>query len=57
MSGITAAVIFLLFACYLGIQVFKNFQLRQLNVSLKAKDYETVEKLADMSMTRKLLGD
>lgn len=57
MSGITAAVIFLLFACYLGIQVFKNFQLRQLNVSLKAKDYETVEKLADMSMARKLLGD
>lgn len=57
MSGITAAVIFLLFACYLGIQVFKNFQLRQLNVSMKAKDYETVEKLADMSMARKLLGD
>lgn len=57
MSGITAAVIFLLFACYLGIQVFKNFQLRQLNVSLKAKDFETVEKLADMSMSRKLLGE
>ena len=49
MSGITAAVIFLLFACYLGIQVLKNFQLRQMNTGLKSKDYETVEKLADMA--------
>lgn len=57
MSGITAAVIFLLFAGYLGFQIFKNFQLRQLNAGLKAKDYETVEKLADMSMSRKVLGE
>ncbi len=57
MSGITAAVIFLLFAGYLGFQIFKNFQLHQLNAGLKAKDYETVEKLADMSMSRKVLGE
>ena len=57
MSGITAAVIFLLFACYLGVQVFKNFQLRQMNTGLKGKDYETVEKLADMPMSRRLLGE
>lgn len=57
MSGITAAVIFLLFACYLGIQVLKNFQLRQMNAGLRSKDYETVEKLADMAMSRRLLGE
>ena len=57
MSGVTAAVIFLLFAGYLGFQIFKNFQLHQLNAGLKAKDYETVEKLADMSMSRKVLGE
>ena len=57
MSEVTAAVIFLLFAGYLGFQIFKNFQLRQLNAGLKAKDYETVEKLADMSMSRKVLGE
>lgn len=57
MSAITASVIFLLFACYVGVQVMKNFQLRQLNGSLGRKDYETVEKLADMPMFRKLLGD
>ena len=35
----------------------KNFQLRQLNGSLGRKDYETVEKLADMPMSRRLLGE
>ena len=57
MSAITASVIFLLFACYVGVQVMKNFQLRQLNGSLGRKDYETVEKLADMPMSRRLLGE
>lgn len=57
MSAITASVIFLLFACYVGVQVIKNFQLRQLNGSLGRKDYETVEKLADMPMSRRLLGE
>ena len=56
MSVITATVIFLLFACYIGVQLVKNFQLRQLNTCLKSRDYASVEKLADMPVSRRLLG-
>lgn len=56
MSVITATVIFLLFACYIGVQLVKNFQLRQMNTCLKSRDYASVEKMADMPMSRRLLG-
>lgn len=35
----------------------KNFQLRNLNMSLQKQDYETVEQLCTMPMVRKLLGE
>lgn len=56
MSALTASVIFLLFAIYVGFQVGKNFLLRSMNKALAKKDCETVEKLADMAMSRRLLG-
>lgn len=57
MSAITASIIFLAFLGYVAFQMAKNFQLRNLNVSLQNKDYETTEQLGDMPMVRKLLGD
>lgn len=56
MSEITAIVIFLLFAVYIGVQIVKNFLLRQLNSGLSRRDYEAVEKLAQMPASRRLLG-
>lgn len=45
------------FAAYLIFQGIKNFQLHNLNESLRKKDSETVERIADMGMTRRLLGE
>lgn len=42
---------------YLIFQGVKNFQLHNLNISLKNKDSETVEKIADMRLARRLLGE
>lgn len=56
MSAATVSVIFILFAVYVGFQVVKNFQLRNLNKALAQKDYDLVEKLAVMGLSRKLLG-
>lgn len=56
MSVLTASVIFLAFVVYIGFQMAKNFQLRNLNTSLQKQDYETVEQLCTMPMVRKLLG-
>lgn len=55
-SIITASIIFAAFACYIGFQALKNFQLRNLNASLAGKDFETVEKLAEMPLSKKILG-
>lgn len=57
MSTVTAMVIFLLFIAYVGVQGAKNFQLRNLNSSLRKKDCETVERLATMATSRRFLGD
>lgn len=57
MSAITASIIFLAFGGYLVFQLIKNFQLRDLNISLQKKDYETVVQLSQMPMVRRLLGD
>ena len=45
------------FAAYLIFQGIKNFQLHNLNESLRKRDSETVERIADMGMTRRLLGE
>ena len=42
---------------YLVFQGVKNFQLHNLNISLKNKDGETVEKIADMKLAQRLLGE
>ena len=42
---------------YLIFQGVKNFQLHNLNESLRKRDSETVERIADMGMTRRLLGE
>lgn len=56
-STITAAIIFLAFLGYFAFQLAKNFQLRNLNVSLQNKDYETTEQLGHLPRVRRLLGD
>lgn len=56
MSIITASIIFAAFACYIGFQALKNLQLRSLNASLASRDFETVEKLAEMPLSKKVLG-
>ena len=45
------------FAAYLIFQGIKNFQLHNLNESLRKRDSKTVERIADMGMTRRLLGE
>lgn len=42
---------------YLIFQGIKNFQLHNLNESLRRRDSEAVERIADMGMTRRLLGE
>lgn len=42
---------------YLIFQGIKNFQLHNLNESLRKRDSEAVERIADMGMTRRLLGE
>lgn len=42
---------------YLIFQGVKNFQLHNLNISLKEKDSDTVEKITGMGLTRRLLGE
>lgn len=56
MSVLTASIIFIAFLSYVGFQMAKNFQLRNLNLSLQKQDYKTVEQLCTMPMVRKLLG-
>ena len=57
MNPITIFIVAVVFVAYLIFQGVKSFQLRNLNACLKRRDSETVEKLADMGMSRKLLGE
>ena len=57
MNPITIFIVVVAFAAYLIFQGIKNFQLHNLNESLRKKDSETVERIADMGMTRRLLGE
>lgn len=50
-------IIFTAFLAYIAFQAVKNFQLRNLNVSLRKQDDEMVERLADMATSRRFLGD
>lgn len=57
MSTVTAMIIFLAFVGYVGVQAVKNFQLRNLNMSLRKNDGETVERLTNMATSRRILGE
>ena len=57
MNPITIFIVVVALAAYLIFQGVKNFQLHNLNMSLKRRDSETVEKIADMVMSRRLLGE
>ena len=57
MNPITIFIVVVTLAAYLIFQGVKNFQLHNLNMSLKRRDSETVEKIADMGMSRRLLGE
>ncbi len=57
MNPITIFIVVIALVLYLIFQGVKNFQLHNLNISLKNKDSETVEKIADMGMARRLLGE
>ena len=57
MNPITIFIVVVALAAYLIFQGVKNFQLHNLNMSLKRRDSETVEKIADMGMSRTLPGE
>ena len=57
MNPITIFIVVVALAAYLIFQGVKNFQLHNLNMSLKRRDSETVEKIADMAVSRRLLGE
>ena len=57
MNPITIFIVVVALVLYLIFQGVKNFQLHNLNMSLKRRDSETVEKIADMGMSRRLLGE
>lgn len=57
MNPITIFAAVVALVLYLIFQGVKNFQLHNLNISLKNKDSEAVEKIADMGISRRLLGE
>lgn len=57
MNPITIFIVVIALVLYLVFQGVKNFQLHNLNISLKNKDSETVEKIADMKLAQRLLGE
>lgn len=57
MSQVTVSVIFVLFIAYVIWQGMKNFYLRSLNSCIKKKDWDTIQKITDMKLSVKLLGE
>lgn len=57
MNPITIFIVAVAIVAYLIFQGIKNFQLHNLNESLRRRDSEAVERIADMGMTRRLLGE
>lgn len=57
MNSITMAVIFILFLGFFVIQIIKKFLLNNLDSSIKKRDYLLTEKLSDMSLSRRFLGE
>ena len=57
MNSITVTVIFILFLGYLGFQFLKKFLLQNLDTSINKKDYALTEKMSDMPLSRRTLGN
>lgn len=57
MNPITLTIVLIAAAGYLIFQGVKNFQLHSMNTALKNKDSSTVAKIADMAVSRRLLGE
>ena len=57
MNKITFTIILLVFAGYVIFQGIKRFQLGSMNTALQKKDSDMLERLADMGISRKLLGN
>ncbi len=56
MSTTTIVIVVIALLGFLIYQGLKNFQLRSLSTGLEKKDSDLVEKIADMSMSQRLLG-
>lgn len=57
MNPITMAIIFILFLGFFVFQIIKKFLLNNLDSSIKKRDYLLTEKLSDMSLSRRFLGN
>lgn len=57
MNSITVTVIFILFLGYLVFQFLKKFLLQNLDTSIAKKDYALTEKMSDMPLSRRSLGN
>lgn len=57
MNSITMAVIFILFLVFFIIQIVKKFLLSNLDGSIAKKDYALTEKISDMPLSRRALGN
>ena len=57
MNPITLTIILIAVIGYLIFQGIKNFQLHSMNNALKNKDSGTVAKIADMPVSRRVMGE
>ena len=57
MNPITMGIIFVLFVAFFIFQLAKKLLLNNLDRSIAKRDYKFVEELADMSLSRRFLGD
>lgn len=57
MNPITMAIIFILFLGFFVFQIIKKFLLNNLDSSIKKRDYLLTERLSDMSLSRRFLGN
>lgn len=57
MNPITLTIILIAAIGYLAFQGVKNFQLHSMNNALRNKDSGTVAKIADMAVSRRIMGE
>ena len=57
LNTVTISIIIIAAVGYFVFQGIKNFQLHSMDVALRKKDSDMVERVADMGMSRRLLGE